>query len=126
MRMAIQDAGLQPADVHYVNAHGTSTAVNDRVETLAASIDRCLPNCDLVITTGGVSAGRFDCVPEAIRSVGGEILFHKVAVKPGKPILVGRRGGCLVFGLPGNPVSAMMTSVGLAVAQKIPQTSGTC
>lgn len=50
--------------------------------------------------------GEYDLVAEALRDVGMELLFHKVRVKPGKPILAGRAGGCTVLGLPGNPVSA--------------------
>lgn len=61
---------------------------------------------DIVITTGAVSAGDFDFVPQVIRELGGEIRFHKVAIKPGKPILFARLpNGSLFFGLPGNPVS---------------------
>lgn len=65
-----------------------------------------------LITTGGVSAGDKDLLPELARRGGYEILFHKVAVRPGKPIACGRRGQALWFGLPGNPVSA---SVGFHV-----------
>lgn len=67
---------------------------------------------DVLLVTGGVSAGEYDLVGEALEEAGVDILFHKIAVKPGKPILVGRRGGCLVVGLPGNPVS---TFTGFAV-----------
>ncbi|MGH9399243.1 MAG: molybdopterin molybdotransferase MoeA, partial [Thermoanaerobaculia bacterium] len=61
---------------------------------------------DVLITSGGVSAGDFDLVPaEAVRQ-GFEMLFHGVAVRPGKPVAFARRGELLWFGLPGNPVSA--------------------
>ena len=50
--------------------------------------------------------GEYDLVGRALESAGMRLLFHKVAVKPGKPVLAGRRGACLVFGVPGNPVSA--------------------
>jgi molybdopterin molybdotransferase len=61
---------------------------------------------DVLLTTGGVSAGDFDLLPaEAVRQ-GFAMLFHRVAVRPGKPIAFGRRGSLLWFGLPGNPVSA--------------------
>jgi molybdopterin molybdotransferase len=54
-----------------------------------------------------VSAGALDYVPGAIARLGGEVLFHKVAIRPGKPLLCARLpGGALVFGLPGNPVAA--------------------
>jgi len=66
---------------------------------------------DVLLITGGVSVGRYDMVASALAAAGTRTLFHKVAVKPGKPILAGRRGDCLVFGLPGNPVSTFTTFV---------------
>jgi molybdopterin molybdotransferase len=64
---------------------------------------------DALLITGGVSAGRYDLVADALERSGMRQLFHKVEVKPGKPILAGRSGDCLVFGLPGNPVSTFAT-----------------
>ena len=63
---------------------------------------------DFLIITGAVSVGERDFIPEVLRRVGVSILFHKVAVRPGKPLLFGIRGKQLVFGLPGNPVSSML------------------
>lgn len=61
---------------------------------------------DVILTTGAVSAGDFDFVPQVIRELGGEIIFHKVSIKPGKPILFAKLpNGSYFFGLPGNPVS---------------------
>lgn len=60
---------------------------------------------DVLLTTGGVSAGDLDLLPERAERAGFEILFHGVAIRPGKPIAVGRRNGTFWFGLPGNPVS---------------------
>jgi len=61
---------------------------------------------DLIVTTGAVSAGRFDFVPTALAPMGARELFHKVAIRPGKPILAARfDGGPLVLGLPGNPIA---------------------
>jgi molybdopterin molybdotransferase len=60
---------------------------------------------DLLLVSGGVSMGDYDLVPQVLKDEGVEILFHKVRVKPGKPLLFARRGKCLVFGIPGNPVS---------------------
>ncbi|WP_024958907.1 molybdopterin-binding protein, partial [Stenotrophomonas maltophilia] len=57
--------------------------------------------------TGAVSAGRYDFVPDALRGRGARIVFHKVAIRPGKPLLFAvLPNGALYFGLPGNPVSA--------------------
>lgn len=61
---------------------------------------------DLVLSTGGVSAGDFDLVTETLPAVGCRTVFHRVAVRPAKPLLFATRAGTLVFGLPGNPVSA--------------------
>ncbi len=63
---------------------------------------------DLLVTSGGVSVGPHDLVRDVGRSLGVEELFWRVAVKPGKPIAFGVRGGTLVFGLPGNPVSSLV------------------
>jgi molybdopterin molybdotransferase len=61
---------------------------------------------DVLVLSGGVSMGTHDLVGKTLRSLGVEILFDKVAIKPGKPFTFGRRGSTLVFGCPGNPVSA--------------------
>ena len=61
---------------------------------------------DVLITSGGVSAGDLDLVPAAAARQGFEILFHGVSVRPGKPVAFGKRGRTLWFGLPGNPVSS--------------------
>ena len=61
----------------------------------------------IIVSTGAVSVGRYDFVPSALQALGAEILFHKVAMRPGKPLLFARlAGGQLYFGLPGNPVSS--------------------
>jgi len=61
---------------------------------------------DVLVLTGGVSVGEYDLVGAALIHAGCEVLFHNVAMRPGKPIVAAKRGGCLVLGLPGNPVSA--------------------
>lgn len=61
---------------------------------------------DVLILTGGVSVGKYDLVPDVLKSLGVEIHFHTVRMKPGKPLLFGTFRDTLVFGLPGNPVSA--------------------
>lgn len=64
---------------------------------------------DLLIISGGVSMGEYDYVRDVFEDLGLEILFSKVSIKPGKPTVFARRGDRLVFGLPGNPVSALIT-----------------
>src|SRR5690606_26005739 len=62
-----------------------------------------------IILTGGVSAGDADYVPEALTTAGFVCHFHKVAIKPGKPIWFGTHpNGCIAFGLPGNPFSVQV------------------
>lgn len=76
-----------------------ATELRDRLRQLADA-------ADVVLTTGGVSAGRLDLLPAVVRGIGGEIVFHKVAIRPGKPLLHARLpGGALLFGLPGNPLA---------------------
>lgn len=64
---------------------------------------------DLLLLSGGVSMGEYDFVHRILEREGARLIFHKAAVKPGKPICVGRKGSTLAFGLPGNPVSAFVT-----------------
>ena len=65
-------------------------------------------NPDIIILTGGVSAGDYDLVPDILKELGVDVLFHKVAQKPGKPMLFGKLDEMLIFGLPGNPVAAFL------------------
>jgi molybdopterin molybdotransferase len=76
----------------------------DDVVALREAIGRGLGH-DAVILSGGVSMGTRDLVGEALRSVGVEVRFERVAIKPGKPFTFGRREGTLFFACPGNPVS---------------------
>jgi molybdopterin molybdotransferase len=66
-------------------------------------------DADVLVLSGGVSAGAFDLVEAVLARFGVEVFFERVAIKPGAPLVFGRRGETLVFGLPGNPVSAMVT-----------------
>ncbi len=83
-----------------------SQSVDDNPESLREAIEAARGQSDIILTTGGVSAGRMDFVPSVLAGMGAEILFHKVAIRPGKPLLFARfSDGTLVFGLPGNPVA---------------------
>lgn len=64
---------------------------------------------DIIITTGGVSMGKYDFVKEVIHDIGIQVLFEKIRMKPGKPCIFGRKDNTLFFGLPGNPVSTMVS-----------------
>ncbi|HET7753519.1 MAG TPA: gephyrin-like molybdotransferase Glp [Anaeromyxobacteraceae bacterium] len=65
--------------------------------------------CDVLLTLGGVSVGERDLVRAALESAGAQLDFWRVAIRPGKPMTFGRWGATAVFGLPGNPVSALVT-----------------
>lgn len=65
---------------------------------------------DILITTGGASVGEHDLVQDALKSLGVKLDFWRINMRPGKPLMFGSRGRTLVFGLPGNPVSAMVTA----------------
>ena len=80
----------------------------DQRERLIEAIQRGIKSHILVIA-GGVSVGEHDLVQATLRSLGARIDVWRVAIKPGKPFLFGEAGGCAVFGLPGNPVSAFVT-----------------
>ncbi len=81
-------------------------AVRDEAGAVAALFEKAGEEEDILVTSGGVSAGDFDLLPEIAARQGFEILFHGVAVRPGKPIVFARRGRTLWLGLPGNPVSS--------------------
>ena len=70
---------------------------------------------DLIITIGGASVGDHDLVVPVLRSLGADLDFWKIALRPGKPMLAGRLNGTRVLGLPGNPVSAFVTALLFAV-----------
>jgi len=80
----------------------------DDPAALAAGFGAALEESDAVITTGGVSVGKYDLVGAAFEELGVQPVLHKVAIKPGKPIWFGLRGEVPVFGLPGNPVSSLL------------------
>jgi molybdopterin molybdotransferase len=81
--------------------------VRDRVEALRSAIEEGL-RADVLVLSGGVSAGKLDLVPGVLQEAGVQPHFHKVEMKPGKPVFFGTRADTLVFGLPGNPVSALV------------------
>jgi len=80
----------------------------DTPEATAKMLTRALEH-DLVITTGGVSMGRYDFVKDVMIDLGVNVMVEKVLMKPGKPCVFGLKDGVPVFGLPGNPVSTMVS-----------------
>lgn len=83
-------------------------AASDDAETLRGAIGEALETADVVVTSGGVSVGEKDLVKSTMLDLGVEQVFWGVKFKPGKPLFYGKRGGTRFFGLPGNPVSAMV------------------
>ncbi len=80
----------------------------DRPEDLKAKIRHGL-NADLLVLSGGVSMGDYDFTKAVFKELGAEMNFWKLAIRPGQPVAFGRIGKTLAFGLPGNPVSSMVT-----------------
>ncbi len=85
----------------------TEPPVVDEEGSLGEALERGLA-ADVLVTSGGVSVGEHDLVRRVERELGVEEIFWRVAIKPGKPVSFGVRGDTLVFGLPGNPVSALV------------------
>ncbi|MCS7307102.1 MAG: molybdopterin molybdotransferase MoeA, partial [Aquificaceae bacterium] len=81
--------------------------VKDSVEQIREFLEG-VERYDVVLTTGGVSAGEKDYVQKLVEKSGFEVVFHKLRVKPAKPVLFAKKGKTLLFGLPGNPVSCVI------------------
>lgn len=113
---------LEPGQIHESNRLGLAGFVEncggvplryplvpDALEHTVTALDKAFRECDVVVTSGGVSVGDFDFVKEAFQKLGGSLSFWKVAIKPGKPFVCGRLKNKFFFGVPGNPVSALVT-----------------
>ena len=83
--------------------------VKDEVESLRNTINKASNKYDVLIITGGVSVGDYDFTKPVLRELGAKIFFEKISLKPGKPTVFAKSNDCLIFGLPGNPVSAAVT-----------------
>ncbi|TDJ43489.1 MAG: molybdopterin molybdotransferase MoeA [Gammaproteobacteria bacterium] len=109
-----QDGMIRDSNGPYLEAFIAQTGaqltarrnVPDAAPALDAALRELASTTDVILTTGGVSAGRYDLIPDAIKRSGGKVIFHKVAMRPGKPLLFAQlAGGTLMFGLPGNPMA---------------------
>lgn len=94
---------------HEVTDHGI--AADERVELRSKLAGIFAGEPEILITTGGASVGDHDIVQEILTELGVELDFWRINMRPGKPLMFGTRGKTLVFGLPGNPVSAMVTAI---------------
>ncbi|WP_426752592.1 gephyrin-like molybdotransferase Glp [Myxococcus sp. Y35] len=99
LALAVRRAGGLPTLL------GIARDTRDSVEAALSRLD----GFDVVLTSAGVSVGERDYVKEVLAALGVEQHFWRVAIKPGKPLVVGRRGATLFFGLPGNPTSSLVT-----------------
>ena len=116
---ALETAGSIPESVSFgvaalARQYGAEVIARRRLtdtpETLEAAARLALDESDLVVVTGGASVGEKDFARSMFAPFGLELIFSKVAIKPGKPVWFGRAGGKLVLGLPGNPTSALVTA----------------
>ncbi|HYV26634.1 MAG TPA: gephyrin-like molybdotransferase Glp [Candidatus Eisenbacteria bacterium] len=83
--------------------------VPDTLKATRAALEMAFQTCDLLVTSGGVSVGEMDFLKQAFAEIGGELQFWKIAIRPGRPFVFGRHGAKFFFGLPGNPISALVT-----------------
>lgn len=94
----------------FVEVCSVNRAADDPA-AIAAALTSSLTNADAVILTGGVSAGDHDYVPEVVRRAGGTVMFHRLPMRPGGPVLGAfTDGGQAILGLPGNPLSTAVTA----------------
>ena len=82
--------------------------ISDDKLLLKNKIESYLQEYDVLLFSGAVSKGKFDFLPEVLKELGVEKLFHKVAQRPGKPFFFGKTEACTVFGFPGNPISTFV------------------
>jgi molybdopterin molybdotransferase len=113
--------GLEAAMLH----------IPDNPEVIKQQLQLCLKNYDVILLSGGISMGKFDYIPQVLKELEVEQIFHKVQQRPGKPFWFGKHSnGVVVFAFPGNPVATFMcmqryfipwlqASMGLSAKQKI-------
>ena len=85
----------------------TILKVEDNYQATEAVLKTALQNHDVVLVSGGISVGDYDFVGKALRALGTEEIFYKIKQKPGKPLFFGKNKDSFVYGLPGNPASAL-------------------
>lgn len=101
---------LESALQRYACCEVKRRKVPDRLDAIEEQLRLALVDSDAVLLTGGVSMGETDYVPRAVQSVGGRIVFHRIPIRPGKPLMgASTSSGQLIMGLPGNPLSVAVT-----------------
>ncbi|MBU0585570.1 MAG: molybdopterin molybdotransferase MoeA [Alphaproteobacteria bacterium] len=106
LRAALDRPWIEPVDFGIVA---------DDPEAIRTMVSEAARRCDVVITTGGVSAGEEDHMMDVLKRENAELEVLKVAMRPGKPVTVGRIGSALFFGLPGNPYATAATFARIAL-----------
>ena len=114
---------LHAALINFGFNNCTTYNVDDDFLNTKNSIEKALLENDILLISGGISVGDYDFVEEALKSLEVETLFYKVNQKPGKPLLVGKKGDQLIFALPGNP-AASLTCFFIYVKPILDQISG--
>jgi molybdopterin molybdotransferase len=112
----------RPAEIRNSNRHSLAGQIlraggiprpapiaRDDRQALRAVIEEALADADLLLLSGGVSMGKYDFVEEVLAALGGRVVFDGVAIRPGKPLVFGRVREVPFFGLPGNPLSTIVT-----------------
>jgi molybdopterin molybdotransferase len=120
----IVEAGVEPLPHQIRNSNAWSLAVQvrragglpdilpiarDSYESTRASVEQGLKSADLLLLSGGVSAGKYDIVEQVLADLGATFFFTRVKIQPGQPLVFGAVGEKFFFGLPGNPASTMVT-----------------
>lgn len=134
--LAAAGAPLAPGQIYDSNRFALATllrqkpvevqdfgCVPDRLDATRSALGEAARRADLIVVSGGVSVGEADFVRDAVADAG-SLDFWRIALKPGKPLAVGRVGDALFFGLPGNPVSTIVTYL-LFVAPAVDALAGT-
>jgi len=86
----------------------TTYVIKDSYHEILKSIKTNIDSCDILITTGGISVGKYDFIRSVLDEIGVDVLFFKIDQKPGKPILYSKKNGTQIFALPGNPAAALI------------------
>jgi molybdopterin molybdotransferase len=97
LRSSFQRLGIEANEIH----------LPDETELLRSALRSALSSYDVIVLSGGVSKGKFDLLPEVLSELGVITVFHGIEQRPGKPMWFGHSPSCVVFALPGNPVSTM-------------------
>lgn len=97
---ALKDIGIETVRIYHAK---------DEKKATRRAFEKALAENDVLVSLGGISVGAFDFVKDVAEDLGIQTLFWRIAIKPGKPVYFGKFGKKLVFGLPGNPVSALVT-----------------